>query len=343
MDEPFKETEVKIAVLGGGTGSFVVLSSLKKYTSQIAAIVNMADDGGSSGVLRDQLGVLPPGDVRQCLVALSEVPKMRDLFNYRFEDGTFGGHSFGNILLTALEKVTGNFSDAVRTASDILRVRGIVIPGTLDSVRLKMTWKDNDYTILGENNIGSSKFIYDPRKAKLILSPNPIANPIALKAIESADMIIIAPGGIYTSVGPLLSIPGLGKALKESHAVKVYVSNLVTKTGQTDGFSIVDHANEIERLSGYNFLDYVLYNSQKPTRYQINKYRAEGDHIAKLKKTGKDKLHYKLISGNLLGNEAPKKHADSILPVTRSLIRHDEEALGKCLMDIYRNHKNNDF
>jgi uncharacterized cofD-like protein len=343
MDEPFKETEIKIAVLGGGTGSFVVLSSLKKYTSQIAAIVNMADDGGSSGVLRDQLGVLPPGDVRQCLVALSEVPKMRDLFNYRFEDGTFGGHSFGNILLTALEKVTGNFSEAIRTASDILRVRGIVIPGTLDNVRLKMTWKKQKYELLGENNIGSSKFLYSPKLAELTLDPNPVANPMALKAISEADMVVVAPGGIYTSVGPLLSIPGVGEALMASHAKKVYVVNLVTKIGQADGFSVIDHVNEIERMAGTNFLDYVLYNDQKPTRYQVKKYRAEGDHITRIKKGNLKNMHYKLVSGKLLGNIAIKKNEDNILPVTRSLIRHNEEALGTCLMNIYYDHKDTDF
>ena len=340
MDEPFKKSEIKITVLGGGTGSYVVLSSLKAYTTQIAAIVNMSDDGGSSGVLRDEFGVLPPGDIRQCLVALSESPEMRNLFNYRFKNGTFGGHSFGNIFLTALEKVTGNFSDAVKTASDILRIRGIVIPGTLDDVRLKMTWKKQKYEICGENNIGLNKFIYDPRLADLSLLPNPQANPMAIKAIMDADMIIIAPGGLYTSIGPLLSVPGIGLALEKSEAVKIYIANLVTKANQTNGFSVIDHANEIERIAKYSFLDYVLYNNQKPSRNQIEKYRLEGDLVTTLKKGETRNAHYALVGKRLLGSLAPKKSEDSILPVQRSLIRHNEKVLGASIIEIYQNYMN---
>ncbi|HEU4715847.1 MAG TPA: gluconeogenesis factor YvcK family protein, partial [Candidatus Saccharimonadales bacterium] len=158
MDNPFPPNEIKIAVIGGGTGSFTLLSSLKNYSRSIAAIVNMVDDGGSTGVLRDELGALPPGDVRQCLVALSDSPKIRDLFNYRFEEGTFGGHSFGNILLTALEKMTGNFTEAIETASEILRVNGTVIPATLDNVRLKMEWPQASVILQGERVIDAEYF-----------------------------------------------------------------------------------------------------------------------------------------------------------------------------------------
>ena len=177
MYEPFGKVEVKIAVIGGGTGSFTMLNVLKNYTSRIAAIVNMVDDGGSTGVLRDELGTLPPGDVRQCLVALSNTPKLRDLFSYRFEEGTFGGHSFGNILLTALEKTTGSFAEAVETASDILRVNGAVIPGTLDDVRLRMTWPEASLELNGERAIDADFFKHDPRRPTLSLVPN--AAPIA--------------------------------------------------------------------------------------------------------------------------------------------------------------------
>src|SRR5882757_3908596 len=138
MNDPFPRDELKIAVIGGGTGSFTLLSALKEYSHAITAIVNMADDGGSTGVLRDELGTLPSGDVRQCLVALSDSPKIRDLFSYRFEEGTFQGHAFGNLFLSALEKMTGSFSEAIETASEILRVNGVVVPATLDDVRLKM-------------------------------------------------------------------------------------------------------------------------------------------------------------------------------------------------------------
>ncbi|HEU5121419.1 MAG TPA: gluconeogenesis factor YvcK family protein, partial [Candidatus Saccharimonadales bacterium] len=140
--DPYPRNHAKIAVIGGGTGSFNLLKALKQYSHSIAALVNMADDGGSTGVLRDELGTLPPGDVRQCLVALSDSPKVRDLFDYRFEEGTFKGHAFGNLLLSALEKITGDFSEAVETASEILRINGVVVPATLDNVRLKMEWPE---------------------------------------------------------------------------------------------------------------------------------------------------------------------------------------------------------
>ena len=142
MIKPAMTKNLKVVVIGGGTGSFTLLSALKSYTNSITALVNMADDGGSTGVLRDELGTLPPGDVRQCLVALSDSPKLRNLFNYRFEEGTFEGHAFGNLLISALEKITGNFSDAIDTASEILRIRGRVVPITLDNVRLKMEWAE---------------------------------------------------------------------------------------------------------------------------------------------------------------------------------------------------------
>lgn len=185
MGDPFTPNEMKIAVIGGGTGSFTLLSALKDHTSQIAAIVNMADDGGSTGVLRDELGALPPGDIRQCLVALSDSPKIRDLFNYRFDSGTFEGHSFGNLFLTALEKTTGNFAEAIDTASEILRVNGTVIPGTLDDVRLQMQWPgDKSVSLAGERVIDAEHFKLDPRKATLSLVPRPTVNPMATKAIE---------------------------------------------------------------------------------------------------------------------------------------------------------------
>ena len=160
-----------------------MLSALKKYTTQIAAIVSMADDGGSTGVLRDELGALPPGDVRQCLVALSDSPKIRDLFQYRFDDGTLGGHSFGNVLLSTLEKITGDFSQAVETASEILRIRGTVIPVTLDNVRLKMEWADKSLVLHGERVIDEEYFKHDPRRAELSLVPTAQVNPMALAAI----------------------------------------------------------------------------------------------------------------------------------------------------------------
>lgn len=334
MNEPFVKTDIKIAVLGGGTGSFTLLSALKYHTKQLAAIVNMVDDGGSTGVLRDELGVLPPGDVRQCLVALSNSSKVRELFNYRFEEGTFGGHSFGNILLTALEKVSGSFSEAVETASEILNVRGRVIPGTLDDIRLKMEWPEASLILHGERAIDADHFKYDPRRATLSLIPKPTANPTAIAAIEQADTVVIAPGDLYTSIGPLLAIPGVGEALRRTSARVVYVANLVTKEGQTEGFSVGDHAAEVERLAGGACLDYVLYNKQEPSPELAKRYEKEHAYVTRVDSEVLEKASYTAIGGNFLGHVMQTEKGDT-LPVTRSLIRHDAPAVANALLRLY--------
>ena len=336
--DPFAKSEIKIAVIGGGTGSFTMLSALKGYTSQIAAIVCMADDGGSTGVLRDELGTLPSGDVRQCLVALSDSPKVRDLFDYRFEEGTFAGHSFGNLLLTALEKVTGDFSEAVETASEILRVNGMVIPATLDNVRLKMEWAETSLILHGERVIDAEYFQHDPRKAVLSLLPSASANPTAIAAIEQADIVVIAPGDLYTSLGPLLVIDGIGEALKNSNALKVYVSNLVSKKGQTDKFTVSDHAAEIERFAGSPFLDCVIYNDEVPSADVAARYKKEGGFVTTVDTTVLESAHYKTVSGHFLGKMATVYRGDSI-PVTRSLIRHDAASVAKAIIRAYTQEK----
>lgn len=333
MNEPFTKNDIKIAVIGGGTGSFTLLSALKKHTKQLAAIVNMVDDGGSSGVLRDELGALPPGDVRQCLVALSDSPKVRSLFDYRFEAGSLQGHSFGNLLLSALEKSTGSFSEAVMTASEILRVNGAVIPATLDNVRLKMSWPGTSLTLHGERVIDAEHFKRDPRKADLSLVPKAKVNPLAIKAIEQADIVVIAPGDLYTSLGPLLVIDGIGKALAKTSATKVYVCNLVTKDGQTSGFTVSDHASEIERFAGSNFLDFVLYNDQKPPRHLLKAYHAEKAYLTKVDKIKLAKKHYKSVAGDFLGPMVKSKN--ETFAVTRSLIRHDTRTVAKAIIDLF--------
>ena len=334
MKDPFAKNEVRIAVIGGGTGSFTMLSALKTHTTQIAAIVNMADDGSSTGVLRDELGVLPPGDVRQCLVALSDSSKVRDLFDYRFDKGTLKGHSFGNLLLTALEKITGDFSEAVETASEILRVNGTVIPATLDNVRLKMEWPKANLILHGERVIDAEFFKNDPRKAQLSLVPRAGANPTAIAAIEQADIVVIAPGDLYTSLGPLLVIDGIGEALARTTALKVYVSNLVSKKGQTDRFAVSTHAAEIERFAGTPFLDYVLYNKEKPSRAVAARYKAEGGFVTSVDAAKLKKAHYKSVGGNFLGKMAELSAADTM--IARSLIRHDAEAVAKSILRLYR-------
>lgn len=334
MDNPFPRNDLKIAVIGGGTGSFTVLSALKKYSHSIAAIVNMADDGGSTGVLRDELGTLPPGDVRQCLVALSDSPKVRDLFNYRFEEGIFQGHAFGNLLLSALEKMTGSFNEAVETASEILRVNGVVVPATLDNVRLKMEWPELHIILEGEKVIDADSFKQDARKAVLSLAPKATANPTAIKAIEQADLVLIAPGDLYTSLGPLLILDGIGEALKHTSAKVMYVCNLVTKKGQTEKFTVSDHAAEIERFTGESILDYVIYNEQLPDQRLAERYKEEGAYLVEADLTELTKKHYRAVGGNFLGTVATG-HKGDVLPVTRSLIRHDSKAVVKAIMELY--------
>lgn len=334
MEEPFQKHDVRIAVIGGGTGSFTLLNALKKYTKQIAAIVNMVDDGGSTGVLRDELGTLPPGDVRQCLVALSDSPKIRDLFNYRFSEGTLEGHAFGNLLLTALEKINGNFSEAVETASEILRIRGKVIPATLDNVRLKMGWSDASVILNGERVISTDYFKRDPRKAVLSLVPIAKANPLALAAIKQADIVVIAPGDLYSSLGPLLIVDGIGEALNQTDAICVYVSNLVTKQGQTEKFTVSDHAAEIERFAKADFLDYVLYNVQRPSRTVANRYKGEDAYLVKVDKKSLNQAHYQAIPGNFLGIMAQPKQGDT-LTAKRSLIRHNGDAVAQKILKLY--------
>lgn len=321
-----------IVVIGGGTGSFMLLSALKEYSHSLTAIVSMADDGGSAGVLRDELGVLPPGDVRQCLVALSESPKTRDLFNYRFEDGTFAGHSFGNILLSTLEKVSGSFVEAVETASEILRVDGRVIPATLDDIRLKMSWDDKSVTLHGEHAIDDIFFPHDPRTARMYSEPKASANDAALNAIRQADAVLIAPGSLYTSLAPPLVIEGFGDVLRQTSAKVVYVCNLITKDGQTNDFTVVDHAAEIERFAGGEILDYVLYNTGQPAVELLDKYKEEGAAIVQ---PGESILqqHYEAIAGEFLGETRKEVEGDK-LAKTRTFIRHDGEKLATAIMEM---------
>lgn len=328
------DTGKKIVVIGGGTGSFVMLSALKKHAKHLTAIVNMADDGGSTGVLRDELGTLPSGDVRQCLVALSDSPKLRELFNYRFEEGTFGGHSFGNLFLTALEKTTGSFAEAVQMASKVLRIRGTVIPATLDNVRLKMEWPDASVILHGERVIDAEHFIHDPRKAELSLTPKPVVNPEAIKAIEEADLVVISAGDLYTSLGPLLVIDGIGKALHETKATVVYVCNLVTKQGQTDGFTVSDHAAEIERFGDHGgFVDIVLYNQQEPDAVLLERYKEEGSTMVAIDADNLQSAPYKAVGANLLG-EVTVHEQNEATKVPRTFIRHNAKEIAKQLMKV---------
>ncbi len=298
----------RLVTIGGGTGTFAVLTGLKKYPVELTAIVSMADDGGSTGVLRDELGVLPAGDVRRALLALSESSSaVHDAFNYRFKQGRLANHNFGNLFLAALEKVCGNFSDAVEIASHILSIKGTVVPVTLDNVRLYARLADNT-VVRGESNIDIPKAARAAIK-KVWLSPNGNINPTARKKISEADAIIIGPGDLYTSIIPNLLISGMPEAIKKSKAKKMYVGNLTTKFGETDNFTAERFVSEIEKYLGKGILDIAIFNNKRPSPSMLKDYRSrhidwvEPPKHASTKKPNyvladlldaKDSLHYDL-------------------------------------------------
>lgn len=323
----------KFVVIGGGTGSFTLLSGLKRYAEDITALVSMVDDGGSTGQLRDEYGVLPPGDARQCLVALSESSlEMRELFNYRFSDGSFDGHSFGNIFLTAVENMTGDFGQAVHLAGDVLNVRGRVLPITLTDVKLVV--QDGKNRVVGEHLI--DKLVLSSKKRPQIsLTPKAQINPEARQAILDADVVILAPGSLYESLIANFVVDGTVEALRQTTAKVVQVINLVTKSGQTDNWSVADYAHEVERFLGKGTVDYVLYNDRKPTKEQLKKYAKAGEFPVRVSDAILRKVQAKTVGKPLLSvhTEAPAK--GDKLARERSLMRHDPDALARALMRIY--------
>jgi len=330
--QPLDTKSPKIVVIGGGTGSFALLSSLKDYTQNITALVNMADDGGSTGQLRDELGVLPPGDVRQCLVALSRSPRVRDLFNYRFDQGSLKGHAFGNLFLTALEKMTGDFGNATELAGQVLNIVGRVEPITHDKVTLVMESSDGKVTE-GEFHIGHADFGKHTHPT-IRLKPHASINPVAKEAIEIAD--IIAPGNLYGSIAPALVVGGVADAIKATKAKKVYVCNLVTKPGQTDGFTVSDYADEIERFLSGAKLDVVLYNSEKPSDELIDRYAHDGEFPVGWDESVLAGAHYNAKGCDLVaGKISEKPDASDAIASTRAFIRHDSDAVARQLMRIY--------
>lgn len=314
----------KVVVIGGGTGNFVVLKGLKKYPLDLTAIVSMADDGGSTGILRDELGVLPPGDVRQCLVALSNSSRlMRSLMNYRFENGGLGGHSFGNLLLSALEKVTGSFEKAVEEASKILSIKGRVIPVTTHQVRLKMVL-NNRKLLEGEKEIYLSQEI-DQGYKTIYLEPFPKVNPRVIDEILNADLLVIGPGGLHTSLIPNLLVEGVCEAIRKSDAKKVFVVNLMNRKGQTSSFTASSYLKELVRYLEDDVFDHILINDQLPPQELIEVYSAEGDLVKNDLDDGR------VISAELLGVPAAEIKKD---PLKRNLIRHDSKKLAMELMKI---------
>jgi uncharacterized cofD-like protein len=253
----------KIVAIGGGHGLSSLLRGLKEYTTNLTAIVTVADDGGSSGVLRRELGILPPGDVRNCIAALADAePLVTKLFQYRFEEGDgLAGHSFGNLFIVAMSGVTGNMEDAIRQTSRVLAVRGQILPSTMEDVTLCARTNDAR-TIQGESRIGPA--ISNGASARIrevyLVPANPPAHPEAVRAILEADLIILGPGSLYTSVLPNLLVQGVKRSLIAAPAPKIYVCNVATQHGETDGFSVADHVAAIEDHVGKGVINYVLAN-----------------------------------------------------------------------------------
>lgn len=319
------KTKQKIVTIGGGTGSFTLLSGLKNYPVELSAIVSMADDGGSTGVLRDELGVLPLGDVRQCLVALSESSQiLRELFNYRYANGGLSGHSFGNIFISTLEKISGNFDQAIKEAGKILRIRGKVILVTLKNTKLTAMLTSGK-KIIGQHNIDESDLT---NLKKLRLTPCAEANSEAVKAILEADKIVINPGNFYCSIIPNFLANGLAEAISKAKAKKIYVCNLMTKLGHTDNFTAVDFVKNINKYAGRDIIDYVIYNKEKPEERLIKKYSRKGEYFVE---SGNFK-NIKIISRKLLSHKIYKqKKGDKI---RRFLIRHDSDKISEIILMI---------
>jgi len=306
----------KITVIGGGTGNFTLLQGLKYYNTDLSAVVTTADSGGSSGRLRDEFGVLPPGDLRRCLVALSENrgDVWRRIFEYRF-DGENEKNNMGNLIITALTKITGDLPNAIDAASELLEVKGNVAPATLDSVHL-CAELENGQTIFGEKNIDVPK--HDPRLKinRVYLRPHALAYKKAVSIIMDSDIIVLGPGDLYTSIIPNLLVEGITKALKETKAKVVYVCNVMTKYGETNNFTAKDFLEEVQRYSN-NAIDCVVLNTKEPTRELSKKYAHENSFF---------------VRPNIYGDDSHVIKTDLISD--SSLFRHDPKKIAKILMTI---------
>lgn len=312
----------KIVLLGGGTGSFTLLQALKGLTPEITAIVNMSDDGGSTGQLRDELGVLPPGDIRQCLVALSDNPAVRDLFSFRFGKGGLKGQSLGNIILSGLELQYGSFEEAVWVAGELLHITGRVVPVTLDKHTLLA--EDGRRTYRGEHIIDGALRLSPT--AILRLDPPARLNPLAQAAIQAADAVVIAPGSFYSSLVPILAVSGMAEALAATKAMVVSVANLVNKPLQTDEWHVVDYVKQLERYLGEGAIDAVLYNNQPITPRLLQKYASEGEFPVATELTRFKEIAARPIGARLVSPDiAAQDPADTA--IRRTLIRHDANAV----------------
>ena len=308
-----------IVCLGGGNAMpKAVLSELKKYPVKISAICAMLDSGGSAGRLRKDYKIASPGDIRRAFLALANTsPVIENLFNYRFETGDLKGHNFANLFITALELTTNNFEKASQTIKKFLNIKHEVLPVTLDNSEV---WAilENGKTIKGETNIDIPKHNGSLKIKKVFLKPKAKAYPKTIEAIKKADLIVIGPGDLYSSLAQILLTDGIPQAIKKSKAKKVYICNLMTKYGETNNFSVLDFTREIERYLKKK-LDYVIYNNFQPSEKIIKNYKKNHPELIDLVETGGNLPKEKFIGKNLL---------------KRNLIEHDPKKLVKIIINL---------
>lgn len=308
----------KIVVIGGGTGLSTILRGLKLYTTNLTAIVTVADDGGSSGRLRDELGILPPGDIRNCLLAMAEAePLLQKLFQYRFQDSKeLAGHSFGNLFIAAMTKTTGSFTTAIDQMSKVLAVSGKVLPATNQSCSLQFEL-ENKEIINGESNIVNN----ESKIENIELKPNQAsAHPQALNAIREADIIILGPGSLFTSIIPNLLVANIPQYIKQSSALKLYICNVMTQNSETQGFKASHHLAEILKYGGPVF-DYVLVNNKAISEKQKLKYQQEKAQPVEIDLMSLKKMGVKVLMDDFVDEN--------------NFVRHDSQKLAAVIMDLF--------
>lgn len=314
---------VKIVTLGGGTGLSSLLRGLKPMTSNLVAVVTVCDDGGSSGRLSKDLGLLPPGDIRNCLVALADDESLlSELFNHRFQGGNdLGGHSFGNLFLAALTEVVGDFEKAVQVSSQILAIRGKVLPATLDKVTLCAHLRGG-LLVRGESAITASHGLIE----EVYLDP-PGATPApeVLASLATADAVVLGPGSLFTSVIPNLLVEGIEEALRALKVPKIYVCNVMTQPGETDHFGAADHLAALERHVGAGLVDTIVVNIETPSEDLLRRYEAEGAHPVDPQIEKLNKMGVKVVGANLISSD--------------NLVRHDSDRLAATLIDLLARHQ----
>jgi uncharacterized cofD-like protein len=311
----------KIVVVGGGTGLSTMLRGLKYYTSNITAIVTVADDGGGSGVLREDLGMLPPGDIRNCILALADTePLMEDLLQYRFKDGRLKDQSFGNLFLAAMNGISDNFEHAVQKMGSVLAVTGKVMPVTLEDMKL-IAELENGNIVGGESQIPEEALKQNSRIKKLMLDPKN-AKPLddAIKAIEEADAIVLGPGSLYTSIIPNLLVKNIAESIRKSDAIKIYISNIMTQPGETDEFKASDHIRVLKKYGGKSIVDYVIVNNGDIPNEIKGKYALDNSSLVELDKDELQKQNVEIIEA-------------ALSKIEKGYVKHDSEKLAEVIVD----------